>query len=138
MATGMKVGRRHGAMRSRVLAVFVVVVSALATSLLSGAAGARTPTTHTYYVSLGDSYAVGYQPTLGATPGYAGYVAARTHLTLVNFGCAGATTTSILNNFDDGNPNLGVPDASVTIALLGASLAGIEAFRRKLQSCCAR
>jgi hypothetical protein len=48
------------------------------------------------------------------------------------------TTTSILNNFDDGNPNLGVPDASVTIALLGASLAGIEAFRRKLQSRCAR
>ena len=84
-------------MRSRVLAVFVVVASALATGLLSGAAGARTPATHTYYVSLGDSYSVGYQPTLGATPGYAGYVAARTHLTLVNFGCAGATTTSILN-----------------------------------------
>ena len=84
-------------MRSRVLAVFVVVASALATAIPSGAAAARTPATHTYYVSLGDSYSVGYQPTLGATPGYAGYVAARTHLTLVNFGCAGATTTSILN-----------------------------------------
>jgi lysophospholipase L1-like esterase len=84
-------------MRSRVLAVFVVLASALATGLLSGAAGARTPAAHTYYVSLGDSYSVGYQPTLGATPGYAGYAAARTHLTLVNFGCAGATTTSILN-----------------------------------------
>jgi lysophospholipase L1-like esterase len=50
----------------------------------------------TYYVSLGDSYSVGYQPGLGATPGYAGYVAAHTGLTLKNFGCSGATSTSIL------------------------------------------
>jgi lysophospholipase L1-like esterase len=51
----------------------------------------------TYYVSLGDSYSVGYQPGLGATAGYTAYVARKTHLTLVNFGCAGATTTSILD-----------------------------------------
>jgi lysophospholipase L1-like esterase len=51
----------------------------------------------TYYVSLGDSYSVGYQPGLGATPGYTAYVARKTHLTLVNFGCSGATTTSILD-----------------------------------------
>ena len=50
----------------------------------------------TYYVSVGDSYSVGYQPGLGATTGYAGYVAKKTHLTLANFGCAGATTTSII------------------------------------------
>jgi lysophospholipase L1-like esterase len=50
-----------------------------------------------YYVSLGDSYSVGYQPGLGATPGYAAYTAAKTHMVLVNFGCAGATTTSILH-----------------------------------------
>ena len=49
-----------------------------------------------YYVSLGDSYSVGYQPGKGATPGYASYVARRTGLTLANFGCAGATTTSLL------------------------------------------
>jgi lysophospholipase L1-like esterase len=55
--------------------------------------GARAPT---YYVSLGDSYSVGYQPRLGATPGYTAYVARKTHLTLVNFGCGGATTTSLL------------------------------------------
>ena len=53
----------------------------------------RSPT---YYVSLGDSYAVGYQPGLGATPGYMTYVARKTHLTLANFGCGGATTTSLL------------------------------------------
>ena len=51
----------------------------------------------TYYVSVGDSYSVGYQPTLGATSGYTGYVAKKTHLTLVNFGCGGATTTSIID-----------------------------------------
>jgi lysophospholipase L1-like esterase len=57
------------------------------------AAAKRSPT---YYVSLGDSYSVGYQPTKGATPGYAAYVAKHTGLTLANFGCAGATTTSLL------------------------------------------
>jgi len=48
-----------------------------------------------YYVSMGDSYSVGYQPGSGHG-GYTAYVAHRSHLTLVNFGCAGATTTSIL------------------------------------------
>lgn len=62
-----------------------------------------------YYVSLGDSYAAGFQPTgpkgVGHTttngsayqlPGLAsarGY-----HLTLVNFGCGGATTESMLHS----------------------------------------
>jgi lysophospholipase L1-like esterase len=70
-----------------------------ATSLvaLSGVAraGAAGPT---YYVSVGDSYSVGYQPGIGATTGYAGYVTKKTHLTLANFGCGGATTTSIINS----------------------------------------
>lgn len=52
-----------------------------------------------YYVSLGDSYSVGYQPepTGGPTAGYTGIVAADTHMKLVNFGCGGATTESILD-----------------------------------------
>lgn len=51
-----------------------------------------------YYVSLGDSYSVGYQPSPkpGATSGYTAVVARGTRLKLVNFGCGGATTTSIL------------------------------------------
>ncbi len=57
----------------------------------------------TYYVSLGDSYSVGYQPSRGATPGYTVYVARHTGLKLVNFGCGGATTTSILHT-------IGCPD----------------------------
>jgi lysophospholipase L1-like esterase len=81
-------------MRTAVRAV--VALTALATALLPGVAEARTASP-TYYVSLGDSYSVGYQPGLGSTPGYTVYVARRTHLTLANFGCAGATTTSILD-----------------------------------------
>lgn len=62
-----------------------------------------------YYVSVGDSYAAGYQPT-GRPPrghtttnGFAYQVpalaAARGYdLTVVNFGCGGATTTSILHS----------------------------------------
>lgn len=65
---------------------------------LPGAAQARVAAkSPTYYVSLGDSYSVGFQPKIGATPGYTVYVAKKAHLTLVNFGCAGATTSEILN-----------------------------------------
>ena len=84
--------------------VFVPIALALlpAAALLTvmtpaGPAEAATRAT-TYYVSLGDSYSVGYQPNLGSTPGYTGYVARHTGLTLVNFGCGGATTSSILNS----------------------------------------
>jgi lysophospholipase L1-like esterase len=60
-----------------------------------------------FYISIGDSYAAGYQPeTAGApgrttTNGFAYQLPAMLdsrgyHLTLVNFGCAGATTTSLL------------------------------------------
>ncbi|HVM64664.1 MAG TPA: SGNH/GDSL hydrolase family protein, partial [Acidimicrobiales bacterium] len=50
-----------------------------------------------YYLSLGDSYSVGYQPspTSAATYGYTGYVAKKEKLTLENFGCGGATTASM-------------------------------------------
>ena len=56
-----------------------------------------------YYLSLGDSYASGYQPGVGnTTAGFAYQVAAASQasahpLELVNVGCAGATTTSLLN-----------------------------------------
>jgi lysophospholipase L1-like esterase len=76
-----------------------MAVALAATSLLAlsgvAPAGASGPT---YYVSVGDSYSVGYQPGVGATTGYAGYVTKKTHLTLANFGCGGATTTSIIDS----------------------------------------
>lgn len=49
-----------------------------------------------YYLSLGDSYSVGYQPAKGATAGFTAYIAHRTATQLENFGCGGATTSSIV------------------------------------------
>jgi lysophospholipase L1-like esterase len=83
---------RRAAMLTAVLATMVSAVLAF-----DGAPARAATSSPTYYVSLGDSYSVGYQPGLGATPGYASYVARHTRLTLVNFGCAGATTTSLLH-----------------------------------------
>jgi lysophospholipase L1-like esterase len=86
-------------MRTRILSLAVLggaFATALSAAFVAGPAVASTPTSPTYYVSLGDSYAAGFQPVRGATAGYAGYVAGKTHLKLVNFGCPGATTTSLL------------------------------------------
>ena len=59
-----------------------------------------------YYISMGDSYSVGYQnPTLGNTWGFTGYVAQKERLTLENFGCGGATTGSLFTQ-------VGCPDAA--------------------------
>lgn len=62
-----------------------------------------------FYVSIGDSYAAGYQPAHGSaraattTDGFAYQLPALAdakgyHLRLVNFGCSGATTTSLLES----------------------------------------
>jgi lysophospholipase L1-like esterase len=86
-------------MRTRILSLAVLggaVATVLSAIVVAGPAQASTPSTPTYYVSLGDSYAVGYQPGHGATTGYSGFVASKTHMKLVNFGCGGATTTSLL------------------------------------------
>jgi lysophospholipase L1-like esterase len=68
------------------------------TGALSTAQAAQATRPKTYYVSLGDSYSVGYQPDRGSTPGYTVVVAKATRLTLVNFGCGGATTTSLVSS----------------------------------------
>jgi lysophospholipase L1-like esterase len=79
-----------------VLAAAVAAGAALtavaASPAVVGAAKAPEP----LYISMGDSYSVGYQnPTLGNTTGFTGYVAKKEHLQLENFGCGGATTTSL-------------------------------------------
>ena len=88
---------RHGTVRLREAGALVVfgcaALGILSPSTTAQAAASKSPT---YYVSLGDSYSVGYQPGLGATPGYTVYVADKTRLQLVNFGCGGATTTSVV------------------------------------------
>jgi lysophospholipase L1-like esterase len=74
-----------------------VLLAALA--LPGVAQAAKKPT---YYVSLGDSYASGYQPKLGNTrAGFAYQLVSQARkrghkFKLVNFGCAGETTVSIL------------------------------------------
>ena len=80
------------------LALAVASLSVVAVLVEPSLAGAKASSTPGYYVSLGDSYSVGYQPSPidAATSGYTGYVASKLKLTLVNFGCGGATTDSIL------------------------------------------
>src|SRR3954449_10864270 len=81
-------------MRFRYLALALVAVLAFP----AAASAAKKQ----YYVSLGDSYAVGYQPGMGSTAeGFADQTVTKAKkkgykLTLVNFGCGGATTTSII------------------------------------------
>jgi lysophospholipase L1-like esterase len=86
----------------------LVLASALALMLAVPAVSpaAKTSPPKQFYVSLGDSYATGYQPTapgVGSNTrnGFAYKLPALAKprgydLQLVNFGCGGATTTSIL------------------------------------------
>ncbi len=95
------------------------------------------PTAHAtsplYYVSLGDSYSVGWQPGSGATThGYANVVVNKVkralglQYQLMNYGCAGATTSSILNSVGCGLPAVnGAPYNGLTQA--GAAEAFIAA-----------
>ena len=84
--------RRIGWCLASVVGAFAFVMAGCGPSSSSSVHPVR------YYVSLGDSYAVGYQPLPSphASPGYTAYVAAAEHLQLENFGCAGATSVSIL------------------------------------------
>ena len=48
----------------------------------SQAASAALP----YYLSLGDSYSIGYQPGIGGTTGFTGYIAGQLNMQAENFG----------------------------------------------------
>lgn len=103
------------------------LAAALAALLLLPAA-AQAKASPQYYVSLGDSYASGYQPTNGnTTAGFAyqvgGFAKQRGYrLKLVNFGCGGATTTTLLRQ--KGCPKRaqgpGAPDYSKTTQIAAA------------------
>jgi len=109
--------------RSALLAITALALSSLPALATAATAQAAAPA---YYVNLGDSYAVGYQPGLGATAGYAGYVAAHTGLTLANFGCGGATTTSILDSV--GCPDVLPHTAGVMTYPATTQIAAADAF----------
>ena len=96
------------------IAATALALGALSMAAACSSSSSASPSTSTsaapkYYVSLGDSYSVGYQPGIGASSGYTGYVASHLHMTLVNFGCAGATTVSILDT-------VGCPDVLANTA----------------------
>lgn len=88
-----------------------------------------------YYVSLGDSYATGYQPTSktgGTRNGFAyqlpGLAAKRGYrLKLVNFGCGGATSISILRQELAADARCKGPGAP---RYTGTQVAAAEAFLR--------
>jgi lysophospholipase L1-like esterase len=106
------------------LSIMVTMVG-IGLTVAPGISQAATPhvkkgKTPAYYVSLGDSYSIGYQPTStnpgGGTPGYTAYVAKKEKLTLENFGCGGATTSSIITSIGCGDPasTNGVPYSTTT------------------------
>jgi len=81
---------------SRITALCVVVALALP----AAAVAKKAPTS--YYVSVGDSYAQGYQPDGTVNHGYTDYLYAKAMkllpgLKLVRLGCGGATTGSLIN-----------------------------------------
>ena len=121
------------------LAVLVIAVAlsaavALSPSPLVAAATTKAHHRTRYYVSLGDSYAVGYQPGKGATPGFTVYVAEHTHDRLVNFACSGATTTSIIDTVGcpDPLPHTDGGVAYPTTTQAAAAESFIAAHRRRV------
>jgi lysophospholipase L1-like esterase len=126
-------------MRNRV-AVLALTGSLLGALMLlpgtPGGATMRATSSPAYYVSIGDSYSIGYQPdpTVSLRLGYTKYVVAAekkrgTRLTLVNFGCGGATTASLLTTAgcpDPAPPALGgvpyraVPQATAATQFISA------------------
>jgi len=116
------------------LAAAVAVVALAAPATAPAAAGSKAKQDdRQYYVSLGDSYSTGYQPAPGGglgsstKDGYA-YVLPKLakkrgyELKLVNFGCGGETTTSILERTTAClGPALGGPDYTGTTQAAAAA-----------------
>ena len=118
-----------------------LVLAALAAVMAACSSSPDTVTSTTspppkFYVSLGDSYAAGYQATGPGhghtdTNGFAYQVpglAARKgyNLKLVNFGCAGATTESIITS-----PGCAVPGPGAPTYSGQTQAAAAEAFLRR-------
>jgi lysophospholipase L1-like esterase len=89
-----------GLVLSTLVLVALPGVSLAAPSKVSPASATSRP----YYLSLGDSYSIGYQPGIGGTPGFAAYVAKKLKMQTENFGCGGATTTSMTQTDGCGDP----------------------------------
>ncbi len=126
VATGT---RRAARLAAAVLATAGVVVVATRASTASAA----TPSG--YYLSLGDSLAVGDQPGSSdpsiTLDGYSNQVvtdlASTVSLTLVNLGCGGATTWTVLNSVGCGGDQAVDAEAYPTATQAAAALEFIDA-----------
>jgi lysophospholipase L1-like esterase len=104
-----------------------VVIAVTGWGLVSGSSPAAASSARPYYLSLGDSYAIGYQPGKGATAGFTGYVAHHLAMHQENFGCGGATTTSLLQSpgcvdpaTEDAAPYTGITQEQAALAFIAA------------------
>lgn len=110
-------------------------LAALGALALVPAAQAR-PTQ--YLVALGDSYAVGYQPGMGNTKeGYVYQAASLARkrgykLKVVNFGCGGATTESMMNSVGCAKDGLGPGAKEFNTTQIAAATEFIKANRKKV------
>jgi lysophospholipase L1-like esterase len=101
---------------SAVVAASVAAIGLVAVPGISQAAAKHVTKAPVYYLSLGDSYSIGYQPSSptnpsgdpNGSPGYTAYVAKKQKMALEQFGCGGATTSSIVNS--TGCPDYGSSD----------------------------
>jgi lysophospholipase L1-like esterase len=87
---------------------------ALALLLLALPASANAAPKRHYYVSLGDSYAFGYQPNGDYKHGFTDYLYKSLHkrdkhLKLINLGCGGATTESMIKGNKPCSPQAKLP-----------------------------
>lgn len=100
--------RTAAAVVSAIMAATLIGLAVAPQSAMAAVVGKQSAAHHkkavVYYLSLGDSYSIGYQPGIGPTPGYTAYVAKKTKMQLENFGCGGATTTSILSEIGCSQP----------------------------------
>ncbi len=117
------------------MTVAAVAVLTVTTSLLVDLPGVSpaAATTHPYELTLGDSYSIGYQPGIGGTPGYTGYLAGKLGLVPENFGCGGATTTSLLHSAGCGDPASQHAVAYSGITQEGAALQFIAAHKGQVK-----
>jgi lysophospholipase L1-like esterase len=120
---------------ARRLTLLTAVLVAACTALSAASAAADEPVRSGYYLSLGDSLAFGYQPDLVAAgdfnpSDYRSYAEdfadMRTALTLVNYGCPGETSSTLITGGCPWPGPLHDPLGSAT-SQLGAALAFLAA-----------
>jgi len=125
--------------RVKILAAATTVLATVA--LPAAAASAKPAPAPSYYVNLGDSYAMGYQPGFASGSetlhGYANklvpLLSSKVKLTLENFGCGGATTNSILNSVScPGLANNGVAYPTTTQAAAAVAFIAAHPGQTKL------